>query len=267
MIKTLKNGVFGLACLLSGSAFAVPAPVDLSTWLIDGNGNWILESTVESNDSALQTLNSIPTVLFNNVNSQGTALSGSITSLSTGGDNDFMGFVLGYDNDDLFGTNATTDYILIDWKQGAQSGWDAGMAISRVTGGPIATNGVCTSCDAWQHTGNVALIERAATLGYTGWVDNQTYSFDIIFTASNIQVFVDSVLQFDINGTFEDGSFGFYNFSEPYVRYAGITEVDFCAENPNDPACTGGNVPAPAPLALMGLGFAALGFCRKRKTV
>ena len=38
------------------------------------------------------------------------------------------------------------------------------MSISHVTGGPIANSGVDVSCDAWNHTGNVELITKAATL-------------------------------------------------------------------------------------------------------
>lgn len=262
----MKQSVISILSVLTVAsamqAQAVEIPVDLNSWQIDGNGNWIIEG---SGDTALQTLNSIPTVLFNGIDSQGTNLSGTISSLSTGGDDDFMGFVLGYDDNDLFGSNTTTDYILIDWKQGTQAGWDAGMAISRVTGGPIASSGVDTGGDAWTHTGNVQFIERAATLGNVGWVDNVTYAFDIIFTATNIQLFIDDVLQFNINGSFENGSFGFYNFSEPYVRYAGITEQDFCEVFPDDVQCNSSAAPVPGSLALVGLGLAVIGSTRKRK--
>ncbi|GAA3968773.1 hypothetical protein GCM10022278_28150 [Allohahella marinimesophila] len=40
--------------------------------------------------------------------------------VQTTSDDDFFGFVLGYDAGDLFGSNPTTDYILVDWKQGTQ---------------------------------------------------------------------------------------------------------------------------------------------------
>lgn len=212
-------GVF----ILGWSQLCFAGPIDLSSWIIDGGGSWTFNTTVIPNDSATQNVNSIPTVLFNNVNSQGLALSGTI-EVQTSSDDDFIGFVLGYDDNDLFGSNATTDYILVDWKQGTQSGWDAGMSISRVTGGPIASSGVDTGGDAWQHTGHVNFIERAATLGNVGWQDFTEYAFDIQFTATNIRVLIDGIEQFNINGSFENGSFGFYNFSQENVRYAGIQE-------------------------------------------
>ena len=135
------------------------------------------------------------------------------------------------------------------------------MTISRVTGGPIADRGTDTSGDAWTHTGNVSVIQRAATLGDTGWADNTEYSFDIDFTSSNIKVFIDGVEEFDIDGTFENGSFGFYNFSQPNVRYAGIIQENL-PEPPSQPT----SIPEPSTLgflALTTLGAATLQ--RKKK--
>lgn len=255
------------AAMASVPASAIPIPVDLSSWQVNGNGNWVLQSLNAPNDTVLQTLNSIPTVFFNGLDSQGTALSGTIKPLAAGGDDDFIGFVLGYDAQDLAGTNATTNYILVDWKQGAQSGQTPGMRLSRVTGGPIASSGVDIGGDAWTHTGQVSVLATAATLGNVGFVDEVEYFFDIIFNPNNIQVSVDGVQQFNINGVFENGSFGFYNFSQPNVLYAGITEREappICGV-PGTPDCELNAVPAPATLALFGLGLAGLGWSRRKK--
>tara|TARA_R100000005_G_scaffold96454_1_gene83483 strand:+ start:8260 stop:9066 length:807 start_codon:yes stop_codon:yes gene_type:complete len=264
-IKKLRSAVAVLGALMAGGAYS--APIDLSSWKVDGGGNWTL---FNSNNSVNQSLNSRPTVFFNDMDSQGFALSGTIRQglqdgRPGGGDDDFFGFVLGYDDNDLFGTNPTTDYILVDWKQGTQGGWDAGMSISRVTGS-IDASGIDQNADAWDHVGNVTFIQRAATLGNVGWVDNTEYLFDISFTSTNIRVEVDNVLQFDINGTFENGSFGFYNFSQPQVNYAGIEErivPPSCGE-PGQPPCAT-PVPEPGTAVLFGLGLLGLGWMNRKK--
>jgi hypothetical protein len=231
---------------LTTAAAAAPVPVDLSSWVQDGNGSWTLQS---GNNAVFQSLNSPPTVFHNNINSQNTALSGTI-EVQTVGDDDFVGFVLGYQQGDIDGLNASADYILVDWKQNPQSGQSAGMALSRITGA-IQTGGASTGSDLWQHTGPVTELARANTLGNVGWADNTEYQFDITFRSNLIEVFVDGVLELSVTGTFQDGAFGFFNFSQPAVLYAGITEED---------------IPATAPplLALFGLSLAGLGAVRRR---
>lgn len=238
---------------MHGFAQAAPVAVNLSSWVSDGNGNW---TVAPDNSSVFQSLNSAPTVFHNNTNSQGTALRGSIT-VETASDNDFIGFVLGYNQGDIDGNPGTTDYIIIDWKQGTQGGWDEGLSISRVTGA-IQAGGTDTTADAWDHVGNVQFLSRATNLGDTGWEDNTTYSFAIEFTATVIRVFVNDVLEIEEFGTFGDGAFGFYNFSQPNVRYAGITE---------EVIPDASDVPLPAAFWFMGAGLAAYARSRKQKAV
>jgi len=161
-----------------------------------------------------------------------------------------VGFVLGYNEGDI--TNASANYILIDWKQGDQSPGVDGLAISRVTGALDPNLGTHTNNDAWDHLGVVTELARATTLGSTGWLDNTTYDFDLIFTATQIQVTVNNIIELSIAGTFGNGSFGFYNFSQANVLYAGIEERD-------DPVFGAVPIPAaafmfaPALLGFMGL--------------
>ncbi|WOI52781.1 PEP-CTERM sorting domain-containing protein [Parvularcula sp. LCG005] len=244
-LKTITGLTVG-ACALIGGAFAAPVAVDLSTWVQDGNGNWILAG---DSASVLQTRNSAPTVYHNNQSSQGKALAGTI-KVETSSDDDFIGFVLGYTQGDIDGLS-DTDYILVDWKQGTQGGWDRGMSISRVTG-RIQSSGTDTNADQWDHVGNVEFLARANTLGSTGWADNTEYNFAIEFTASVIRVTVDGNLEFELFGSFSDGAFGFYNFSQPDVRYAGITEEVLPP------------VPLPAALPLMAAGLGVVGFARRK---
>lgn len=250
------------AALVSGSAFA--APVDLSTWTDEAvnNGGRFWDVQGVGNDSVFQSVNGNPTVFFEaGANDQGTSLSGQIT-VETTGDDDFIGFVLGYQSGELNSANA--DFLLIDWKQNDQGAAVDGLAISRVTGDTDSA----PANDYWAHIGVVQELQRASTLGSTGWLDNTTYTFDLEFTSSLVRVFVNGGLEISLTAadaglaSFEDGAFGFYNYSQGSVRYAGITE-DVVPDPDPDPDPT--PVPAPAALGLLGLGLAGLGVIRRRR--
>ena len=226
--------------------------VDLSTWTVEGGGNWVVEGT--NNDTARQTLNQQPGVIFSSGDAQGTALSGSIT-VNTRDDDDFIGFVLGYHSGDLAGSNSDIDYLLVDWKQGTQNGWDAGLSVSRVTGGIYPLPVTTVLSDPWLHQGAVDFLTRSNVAGSayatTGWSDLTSYLFDIVFTADRVQVSVDGQLELDIlaadfGGTFNDGGFGFYNFSQQNVSYQGIVQRTL------PPNGGGGGTTSPVPLPAAG---------------
>lgn len=225
------------------------APVNLSRWSAEGGtSNWVVAA---DNNSVEQTVNGNPTVFHNGVNSQGNALSGTIEVQSTG-DDDFIGFVLGFDSGDFSSSGA--DFILIDWKQANQSTAKVGLSVSRITG-------QLQNARAWDHQTDLVFeeLQRATNLGSTGWADNTEYLFDLTFTSSLIEVFVDGVKEISIGGSFEDGSFGFYNYSQGAVRYAGIQETTL----PPAP------VPLPAALPLLGGGLSlmgVLGWSRRRRS-
>ena len=247
MNKTIVAAAFGIAALAAVQpAIAAPVPVDLSTWTAEGPGTWVVQP---GNDAVLQTLNGNPTVFYSPTNAQNTAINGKI-QVTTGSDDDFIGFVLGYNPGDL--GNAAANYILIDWKQGTQGSFscsaDAGLAISQVSG-TLANNS-----GAWCHDplNNVTELQRAANLGATGWADNIEYDFEIIFTATNITVSVDGVEELNINGVFTDGRVGFYNYSQQSVLYSAIEEQAV--------------LPEPASVGLVGLGLVGLGFAARRRS-
>jgi hypothetical protein len=245
--KNLAGVALAAGCVASAHA----GPVNLSTWAAEGpGGTW---TVAPDQNSVFQSVNGDPTVFFSNTPSQGKALSGKI-KVETTGDDDYIGFVLGFSSGAL--TRATNDYILIDWKQSDQAGFfgctaQAGLAISRVTG--TMTDGA----PAWCHSGTTTELARGATLSDTGWQDNTEYTFDLIFTANNIQVKVNGVTELNVNGTFADGAFGFYNYSQASVRYSALEETIVTPPSGND-------VPEPMSLALVLLGLGAAAGSRRR---
>lgn len=220
----MKNKVkYLLALTLATSAsvsLAAPIPIDLSTWESDGPGNWAVQGV--GNDSVFQSLNSAPSVFFESgANAQNTIISGNIT-VETSSDDDFIGFVLGYQDGEM--QNSTSEFMLIDWKKRNQSPATVGMAISLVKDATLED-------DFWTHSGGITEVARANNLAATGWVTNQTYTFDIKFTDNLIEVMVDSILELSITAadagltSFSNGAAGFYNYSQASVRYAGIGET------------------------------------------
>lgn len=248
MIRSLVTAAF----LTAVPAAAFAAPVDLTGWIengLGGNngaGTWTVQS---GNDSVRQSINGSPTVFFEpGTNSQGTSLSGTI-EVDTTSDDDFVGFVLGYQADEF--NSSSADFWLIDWNQAVNgSSAPAGLALSHVTGDLSSAS----NNDFWQHAGTVDEVARGTNLGATGWADRTEYTFDLTFTDSLIEVFVDGVLEISYAGTFGDGAFGFYNYSQSSVVYAGITADVLPSAVP---------LPAGLPLLLAGLG--AFGWMRRRQ--
>lgn len=207
--------------------------------------------TIEGNTAVLQEVHTpMPTVFYNDTPSQGMALTGQV-SVTTDVDDDFFGFVLGYNSGDNGGSNDPVDYLMIDWKKGTQTSngdtAEAGLAISRVTGTPTDVG------DFWGHSDLVQELARGTNLGDVGWVENEVYNFDIQFTSHRVVVRINGLTEIDIKGDFSDGSFGFYNLMQAGVRYSGV-DMDVAS------------IPVPAPLALLGLGLVGIGLSRKGRS-
>jgi hypothetical protein len=241
LFKTQFVLLFTACLMLLGSRTGLAQdPVDLSSWADEsypavsgfGAGVWTVS---EDGSSVLQSVNGQPTLFYSDFNAFDSELEGVI-SPGSGGDDDYIGFALGFLPGDA--TNPEADYLLIDWKGGTQ-GYDfgnpsctpggtaeRGLAISRVTGVPTAD-------EFWSHENfdspacsgpDSGLVElaRGNTLGDTRWQSGTEYVFRFQFTESRVRIYVDDVLEFDVSGSFSDGRLAFYNFSQANVTYSGF---------------------------------------------
>ncbi|MCB1030323.1 MAG: hypothetical protein KDA95_03245 [Acidimicrobiales bacterium] len=203
--------------------------IDLTTWEAvedpvprgQSDADWQVS---DSRDSVLQVLNSDPSVFLSPnsyLNSEAT-VELSVESFS---DDDFIGFVIG-GAPDMY-TNPDAHFLVIDWKQGTQGAAPRGLAVSEVHG---------TNNDPWAHTdatggtGTWDELQRGATLGDVGWVENTVYRMRFRYTGDRLQVWVNDVLELDVTGTFPaDARFGFYNYSQEMVRYRNFAQTAISA--------------------------------------
>ena len=248
-VRFVKQAVLGLGLVMCMNAPVQAGPVDLNTWSDEppGAGSWSVGGPGGS--FVDQSTNGSPTFFRGSLSALNQTLTSKI-EVRTTGDDDFIGFAIGFDAGDA--NNASADYLLLDWKQRNQSPAVVGLAVSRVRGLRTSNN------DFWQHVNSVEELARATNLGSTGWADNTEYEFTINFTANSLQVLVDGVEEFNFlaadvgDGTaFDGGNFAFYNYSQGGVRYSAVTQDVFTVSEPGS-------------LAVVGLGLVGFGIVRRR---
>lgn len=235
--RTLIHALAGLG--LAGVSLAQGTPIDLSNWQtiqyelnFQGDANWALQP---GNTAVLQTINSDASIFLSDFDAAGQAIQGKWRCETTN-DDDFMGFVFGYQDRGQF--------YLFDWKKASQThvGFaEVGMTLKvvNVPGGADPKD-----TDLWPSAGsaNVAILEHNTI----PWVTNVTYDFTLVYTSGNIQITVEqngNVLEsWNVSDTtFPAGKFGFYNYSQNAVRYEGFTQQDvvtyYCTAKVNSQGC------------------------------
>lgn len=261
-MRSHKSAIWfsGIICILVLASSASAGQVDLSTWTAESydsvagfnDGIWTVSG---SGDSVNQSINGQPTFFFSDFNAMGKKVEGTIRS--DGGDDDFIGFALGFQSGDS--SNSSADYLLVSWKRGTQwydfnsqstspgSTALAGLSVSRVTGIPNADEFWGHWNDAGHTAGGVQELQRATNLGSTGWVIGTSYDFTFDFGPTDLEVFVNGTKELDITGSFANGRMAFYNFSQADVTYSAFEE-----DSGTFPV-----VPLPAPvfMGLIGLGL------------
>ncbi|NNC93570.1 MAG: hypothetical protein HKN80_13890, partial [Acidimicrobiia bacterium] len=139
------------------------------------------------------------------------------------GDNDFIGFVLGYQPGDV--TNSSSDgtyadgadFLQLDWRRGTQTNSNFSDSCAPTSGGPpIQQEGLTLShirgtptldellgrdelADCPGEFGTVDTLAGGNTLGEVGWQSNQSYDFEFEFDGTNLKVWVDGILEFDVD--------------------------------------------------------------------
>lgn len=196
--------------------------IDLSTWSVtqyefnsQPDADWILE---EDNTVARQTINADASILLSDFVLENDRIDGT-WRVDDGWDDDFMGFVFGFQDEQRF--------YLFDWKQGEQndSGWgfaEQGMSVKLIN-----SDVPLTGPDLWATDvpGNDVQVLFRNSIGWNSFID---YRFTLEFTPGRFEITVrdgDQELETIAitDDTYTSGHFGFYNSSQQQVVYSGFT--------------------------------------------
>ena len=169
---------------------------------------------------ALQTADPYPTVALFGAQAKGPQPAVLELELLGPLDDDYVGLVIGFEPGDM--TNPNADFLLLDWRRAANR-----MVLSRVrgvTGAMGCRTSDLPSWELWNKTGAVTPLATATALpGRLAWVYNQPYRFQIEYSDTTLRVLVNGVEHFNLTTPAQlpwpDGQLGFYNMSQPNVRY------------------------------------------------
>lgn len=238
---SLRGSLSGFATIVALSiavgSVSAQTNVDLNTWSKKGpasNGNWVVHG---SGDFVTQTINGSPTYFVSPNDFFNTTIEGKFQVLGTF-DNDYIGFVFGYNEPGQNSTDAT--FNLLDWKQANQSGSEAGFRLSQVNGFSTPPFGNAENDNLPDYDVLAINTTTSNTGNVAGWADNTEYDFKLLYTETRIKVdisggtglFQNGLTVFDVApadvglaSNFVTGQFGFFNHSQSDVRYESFTRT------------------------------------------
>ena len=171
------------------------------------------------NNAVTQIVNADAAILLSDFSFSNAQMDGT-WRVNTTTDDDFIGFVFGYQNSEHF--------YLFDWKKADQSdplGFaERGMSVKVVN----ATTAL-TGNDFWPTAGNGTRV-RTLAHNTVPWVSFTDYQFTLRFFPGEIKITVKqgATVLADItvnDSTYTNGLFGFYNYSQEQVRYSGFRNL------------------------------------------
>jgi len=168
---------------------------------------------------ATESENALPTAYVNEHAFETLHATGKI-SVQTTSDDDFIGFVFGWQD--------MSHFYLFDWKKAEQNDGTCGIAKQGMSLKLMSAASEPLTCDNyWASAGTAAVTSLSPPAG-PGWVSNVVYSFDLVWKPGDITItvkdgstVVGTVTSKD--ASIKSGRFGFWNYSQSAVRYEAFT--------------------------------------------
>lgn len=198
--------------------------INFNSWSQAGakaEGNWNVSA---DGRSVNQTINGAPTFYIGNKEFLNVNFTGKMRTDFTH-DNDWMGMVFGFQGGELSETYPMElKTYVFGWKQGYQSfsgkAYKEGFSLLEVNTTINSKNDLSAAFGS-PYKGATVLDSLYGS--GTGYEFGKDYEIKIDYTASNIKIYVDHQLIFDVDGCFDPGKIGFYNWSQPDVTYSDFT--------------------------------------------
>ncbi len=230
----------GMSCGNISVEELVPPRLSLDTWndesyrfSAEAPGSWLLAADALS---AEQVNRNDASIFYSDFQLSSDVVIAELVTVDNS-DDDYMGFVLGFDPGETLDPGA--EYLVIDWKKTTQSGQvdgepftaNAGLAVSRVTGLPSLAELFGHNQLGPSTAGGVVELARGANLGAVGWEVGARYVFTFEVTPVSLKVWVEDLtredgprLEIDLTGDFSAtaGRFGCFSNSQPRVECGNI---------------------------------------------
>lgn len=187
---------------------------DFNTWSEFGISDTPTWAVSEDGRAVLQTHNGDPSYFVSAESLINETISGFV-EVTSSGDDDLIGLVFGVTSSNVSGPVSPVDgsYFLLDWKRASQAGARAGFRLAEV-------KGKVSKETLWSFTDPAIRVIASKHGQHLGWKPHEVYELQLTYTDSLITIKVGGVEIFRVKGTYEPGGYGFYNYSQAYVRYS-----------------------------------------------
>ncbi|NER51748.1 MAG: hypothetical protein F6J92_34925 [Symploca sp. SIO1A3] len=200
-------------------------PVDLTQWTVEtytqeaihaqkyvskypGRGiqaqpNW---EVLTDGNSVEQLEDSLPTFFYSDFNALGHTISVKVYA-EPSKHNNFIGFALNFQPGDT--GNQDADFLLLHWE--ARSDHSYGLKLSSVKGIP-----------SFLGFFRLPELAKGKTLGSSKWEHEKDYEFKFALSKSKLQIWVNSSLEFELDGNFSDGRFALFDCAQEKIDFKEI---------------------------------------------